>query len=151
MDAQSRRHYRTALKQAEVQLAEHEKSGEALRSTVDALKQLLGVGAARKPVAKKKRKKRATGRRPGRKRAGAGHPDVPTDAFLGMGPSSAYRKFVAQYGDGYTVPQIRDALVQGGVKSATDSSLLSGIHSVRRRDRVKAQAAAKRGPNSGGD
>lgn len=139
MDATSRRHFRAALKQAEADLAAHERSGEALRNAVSALQQLLA------PAAPKPRRKKAKPRkRPGPKRSGAGHPDVPADTYQGMGPSVAYRKFVADYGDGYTAPQIRDALVQGGVKSASESSLLTGIHAVRRRDLAKAKAAAKK-------
>ena len=57
-----------------------------------------------------------------------------------MGPTAAYRKFIEMYGDAYTVPQIRDALIQGGVRSSSATSLLTGIHSVRRRDRLKAEA-----------
>ena len=145
MDATSRRHFRAALKQAEADLAAHERSGEALRNTVSALQQLLGVGtAAPKPKPKPKVKKAKPRKRPGPKRSGAGHPEVPANAYRGMGPSVAYRKFVAEFGDGYTAPQIRDALVQGGVKSASESSLLTGIHAVRRRDLAKAKQAAKK-------
>ena len=142
MDATSRRHFRAALKQAEADLAAHERNGEALRNTVSALQQLLGAGAPA-PKPKPRRKKAKPRKRPGPKRSGAGHPDVPAHTYRGMGPSVAYRKFVADYGDGYTAPQIRDALVQGGVKSASESSLLTGIHAVRRRDLAKAKAAAK--------
>ena len=146
MDATSRRHFRAALKQAEADLAAHERSGEALRSTVSALQQLLGVGTAApkpKPKPKQKQKQAKPRKRPGPKRSGAGHPDVPANSYRGMGPSVAYRKFVADYGDGYTAPQVRDALIQGGVKSASESSLLTGIHAVRRRDLAKAKQAAK--------
>jgi len=44
------------------------------------------------------------------------------------------------YGGSYTVPQSRDELLQGAVKSSSSTSLLTGIHSVRRRDRLKAEA-----------
>ena len=148
MDATSRRHFRAALKQAEADLAAHERNGEALRNAVSALQQLLGAGT----VAPKPRRKKAKPRkRPGPKRSGAGHPDVPANTYRGMGPSVAYRKFVADYGDGYTAPQIRDALVQGGVKSASESSLLTGIHAVRRRDLAKAKAAAKAAKKAAAD
>jgi len=141
MNATTRNDYRTALKQAEAELANHEKRGEALRNTIAGLKTLLGVDrkpaprpAPKRAPVRKKRKRR--------KSAGAGHPDVPAGTFKGMGPTYAYRKFVKIYGEGYTVPQIRDALVQGGVKSKSRTSLLTGLHSVRRRDRLKAEAAA---------
>lgn len=78
-----------------------------------------------------------------RSSAGAGHPEVAPDEFRGMGPTDAYRKFVATYGDSYSVPQIRDALVSGGVNSASRTSLATGLHAVRRRDRIKAEAAKK--------
>lgn len=151
MNAQARSDYRTALRQAEAELANHEKRGETLRNTIAGLKSLLGVErkapAAAKPApAKPAPVKRAAvkKKRKRRKSAGAGHPDVPAGTFKGMGPTFAYRKFVQVYGDGYTVPQIRDALVQGGVESKSRTSLLTGLHSVRRRDRLKAEAEARR-------
>lgn len=149
MNAQARNDYRTALRQAEAELANHEKRGDTLRNTIAGLKTLLGVerkAAAKAAPAKKApaKKTRVKKKRKRRKSAGAGHPDVPAGTFKGMGPTFAYRKFVQIYGDGYTVPQIRDALVQGGVESKSRASLLTGLHSVRRRDRLKAEAEARR-------
>lgn len=155
MDARTRNDYRMALKQAEAELANHEKRGEALRSTIAGLKTLLGVDRTPAPRAAPKRAPvRKKSKR--RKSAGAGHPDVPAGTFKGMGPTFAYRKFVKIYGEGYTVLQIRDALVQGGVRSKSRTSLLTGLHSVRRRDRLKAEAAARKASeanaeSSGGD
>lgn len=137
MDADARRNYRAALRQAEAELAAHEQRGEALRATVEGLRNLLAVKAPsrrRRTTAPAKRQRRR------RRSAGAGHPDVPAGTFKGTGPTAAYRKFIAMYGDNYTVPQIRDALIQGGVRSSSPTSLLTGIHSVRRRDRLKAEA-----------
>lgn len=97
------------------------------------------------PVARVAPARRRQVRRRGRRsNAGAGHPEVASDEFKGMGPTDAYRKFIATYGDKYTVPQIRDALLMGGVSSATRTSLLTGLHSVRRRDRLKAEAEQKK-------
>lgn len=135
MDAEARRNYRAALKQAEAELAAHEQRGEALRGTAEGLRKLLAV----KPRAKAARKLAKPVRRR-RKSAGAGHPEVPPGTFRGTGPTAAYRKFIEMYGDSYSVPQIRDALIQGGVRSSSATSLLTGIHSVRRRDRLKAEA-----------
>ena len=143
MDARTRNDYRTALKQAEAELANHEKRGEALRNTIAGLKTLLGVDRKAAPKAAAPKRAPVRKRRKRRKSAGAGHPDVPAGTFKGMGPTYAYRKFVKIYGEGYTVPQIRDALVQGGVRSKSRTSLLTGLHSVRRRDRLKAEAAAR--------
>ena len=138
MDAEARRNYRAALKQAETELKAHAQRGEALRATVEGLRNLLGAGAPAKPGRKPGRPPKRQKRR--RKSAGAGHPEVPRGTFRGMGPTAGYRKFIEMYGDRYTVPQIRDALVQGGVRSSSSTSLLTGIHSVRRRDRLKAEA-----------
>lgn len=155
MDATTRNDYRTALRQAEAELANHEKRGEALRNTIGGLKTLLGVDRKPAPRAAPKRAP-VRKKRKRRKSAGAGHPEVPAGTFKGMGPTFAYRKFVKIYGGGYTVPQIRDALVQGGVQSKSRTSLLTGLHSVRRRDRLKEEAEARKASeanagSSGGD
>jgi hypothetical protein len=141
MDAAAKRNYRVAMKQAEAELADHEQRGEALRAAVDGLRNLL---AAQAP-AKAAQKRTPVKRRRRRRSAGVGHPDVPADTFRGMGPTSAYRKFLTMYGSGYSVPQIRDALIQGGVRSSSATSLLTGLHSVRRRDRLKEEAEAQGG------
>ena len=136
MDAEAKRNYRVALKQAEAELAAHEQRGEALRAAVKGLTTLL----ATKAPAKRAQRRAPVKRRRRRKSAGAGHPEVPADTFRGMGPTAAYRKFLTMYGYEYTVPQIRDALIQGGVRSSSATSLLTGLHSVRRRDRLKEDA-----------
>ena len=137
MDADARRNYRVALSQAEAELVAHQQRGDALLATVEGLRNLLAVRGparvARKPAAAKRPRRR-------RRSAGAGHPEVPAGTFKGTGPTAAYRRFIEMYGDAYTVPQIRDALIQGGVRSSSATSLLTGIHSVRRRDRLKAEA-----------
>ncbi len=137
MDAEAKSNYRVALKQAEAELAAHEQRGEALRTAVYGLKTLL----ADEVPASQARKRAPVRRRRRRKSAGAGHPEVPPGTFRGMGPTAAYRKFLTMYGDGYSMPQIRDALVQGGVRSDSPNALLTGLHSVRRRDRLKEEAA----------
>lgn len=142
MDADARRNYRAALRQAEAELAAHEQRGDALRATVEGLRSLLAVKAtvrARRKPARVKRPRRR------RRSAGAGHPEVPPGTFKGTGPTAAYRKFIEMYGDSYSVPQIRDALIQGGVRSSSPTSLLTGIHSVRRRDRLKEEAQKQEG------
>lgn len=156
----TRNSYEAALRHAEAELASHEERRQALRNTVESLKALLAFGAAeaaaaprpaaapkvskpRKPrKPRKARKPRKTQRlRKPRGSAGAGHPPVSAGHYSGMGPTAAYRKFIAEFGHKYTVPQIRDALVEGGVESKSSTSLLTGLHSVRRRDEAKAQAA----------
>lgn len=147
--------YQAALRQAEAELAAHDQRGEALRNTVASLRALLALGAeepaakpakkrAAKPAKKARRAPMPRLRKP-RGSAGAGHPDVGANHYQGLGPTAAYRKFIAEFGHSYTVPQIRDALVAGGVRSKSSTSLLTGLHSVRRRDQVKAEAQAKKG------
>ena len=153
--------YAAALERAEHELASHEERGRALRNTIDSLKALIAletpkaapvsrpapVRKARKP--RKPRKAQKPAKMPRlkkpRRSAGAGHPPVDPNQYAGLGPTAAYRKFVGEFGpDEYTVPQIRDALVAGGVSSKSTTSLLTGLHSVRRRDEAKAKAAAAR-------
>ena len=108
---------------------------------LDRVEKLLASGDLdEKPASPARPTRRRKVPRRRRSTAGAGHPEVAPDEFKGMGPTDGYRKFIATYGDKYTVPQIRDALVMGGVSSATRTSLLTGLHSVRRRDRLKAEA-----------
>ncbi len=156
--------YAAALKQAEAELAAHDERGQALRNTVESLRALLAFGApepapaarparkvkvpqkAKKPRKTKKARTATTARKMPRLKkprgsAGAGHPSVPANHYQGMGPTAAYRKFIAEFGQSYSVPQIRDALVVGGVQSKSSTSLLTGLHSVRRRDEAKAKAA----------
>jgi len=133
--------YKAALRVAEAELANHDKRREALKAVVDGLKLLPSGGpatATRKKPGPKPKRKRAR-----RKSAGAGHPEVRRFHYRGLGPTKAYRKFVAEFGDSYTVPQIRDALVQGGVKAASTGSLLTGLHAARRRDAAKAAKLKK--------
>lgn len=152
----TRSSYEAALKQAEAELADHDQRGNALRDTVASLRALLALGAgapAAKPAARRAPRKVAKPRgtrtkrlKKPRRSAGAGHPEVGANHYEGLGPTAAYRKFIAEFGYKYTVPQIRDALVAGGVQSKSATSLLTGLHSVRRRDRVKAEA--KKGEES---
>ena len=151
--ATSRSEYEGALKQAEAELANHEARGDALRAAVGALKGLLASEPAPAPVPAKPRRRKAAKRkvvrrkpkaavkRKRRKSAGAGHPKVAADHYKGLGPVKAYDKFVDEFGDDYSVPQVRDALLMGSVKSSSPTSLATSIYSVRRR---RAMAAAKK-------
>ncbi len=137
MDANARRNYRVALKQAEAELAAHEQRGGALRAAVEGLGRLVAADAPppRSPAPAKRRKRK-------RRSAGAGHPDVAKGTFEGIGPTDAYHKFTEMYGDNYTPPQIRDALIQGGVKSKSPKSVITVIYQIR--DQLKAKEAENR-------
>lgn len=167
MAVKTRNAYAAALKQAQADLARHNERGEKLQKAVDALTEAMAVlepaarparrapakrkaAPKRKPVAK--RKAAAPKRKPanGRRRKGGGHPNVAAGHYAGLGVTKAYRKFVAEFGTKYSVPQIRDTLVQGGVKSSTRAALLTGLHSVRRRDRLAAEKAAAAKKKAGG-
>ena len=157
MDAKTRRDLAAVLKRAEAELSRNQK-------VVDSLKALLTEAAparrarvrrkvaakpkaaakaktaAPKPKAAPKRKAPANGRR----RRTGGHPNVSAGHYAGLGVTKAYRKFVAEFGtEKYSVPQVRDALLQGGVKASSPASLLTGLHGVRRRDRLAAAAAGR--------
>ncbi len=168
MAVKTRNAYAAALKQAKADLARHNERGEKLKKAVDALTEAMAVlepaakparraPAKRKPAPKRKvaakRKAAAPKRKPAngrRRKAGAGHPNVPAGHYAGLGVTKAYRKFIAEFGTKYSVPQIRDTLVQGGVKSSTRAALLTGLHSVRRRDRLAAEKAAAAKKKGGG-
>lgn len=141
MDEATRRSYKAALEHAEAELVAHEARGEVLRRTAEALKSLLAPA----PSGPAKPRKRAPVRRrkPRKKIVKGKHPPIPVGHFRGMGPTAAYRKFVSDFGMDHPVPSIRDALLAGGVKTKSSTSLLTGLHSVRRRDDMKAQAAER--------
>ncbi len=136
MDAETRRSYQVALKQAQRELGGLDKRADALRQTIEALQTLLAptsdVVAERRPPPVRRAKI-----------VRGNHPPVRSDHFKGMGPTSAYRKFVAEFGADHPVPRIRDALLAGGVNTKSSASLLTGLHSVRRRDAMKEKAAQK--------
>ncbi len=136
MDAATPNNYEAALKQAEAELARHKERGEALLRTVEALRNLLVLVPA-KPAPVRRRK-------PRRKIVKGNHPPIPSDHFKGMGPTAAYRKFVAEFGMDHPVPSIRDALLAGDVKTKSSASLLTGLHSVRQRDAQKEEIAEKK-------
>ena len=161
--ATSRKQYEVALKQAEAELASHQKRGSTLQAAVDALRELLASAPAparrkpakrkpakrkaRKPKAAAKPKAKATVMRKARKRASratAAHPQVASGHYAGLGPTLAYDKFVKEFGDSYTVPQIRDTLIMGGVKSTSRTSLSTGIYSVRRRRGLAPAKSARK-------
>ena len=137
MDAATRNNYQTALKQAEAELAGHADRGEALKRTIVALRNLLALGGGAAPAAPAPAKKR----KPRRKIIKGNHPPIRAGHFKGLGPTAGYRKFVAEFGMDHPVPAIRDALLAGGVRTKSSTSLLTGLHSVRRRDAMKAKAA----------
>ena len=74
---------------------------------------------------------------------GSKAPAIPPDFFRGKKPTQAYHEFVKLWGVNYTVPQIRDALIAGGIKGHSRGSLLAAIHSVLRRERLKAEGKAE--------
>lgn len=135
MAKRSRNNYAAALKQAEAELARHEELGEALARTVEALRNLLVLAPAKPPRGKRRR----------RKTIKVDHPPIPPGHFKGMGATAAYRKFVAEFGTDYPAPSIRDALLAGDVKTTSPSTLLTGLHAVRRRDAQRLQRDAMKG------
>ena len=68
---------------------------------------------------------------------------TPPGFFEGMGPTQAYRKFQETFEGAHSLPDIRDALVQGGVTAKSPEELLTGLRALRRRDRVAQEAKKK--------
>jgi hypothetical protein len=62
---------------------------------------------------------------------------IPPDFFKGKKPTQAYRDFVRLWGDDYSVPQIRDAFIEGGMEAKSRNSLLAMLHSVVNREKKK--------------
>lgn len=158
--------YQNALEQAKAELANHDKRGDELRATIQGLEGLVARPRARKKPGRKPGRKpgpkpgpkpgRKPGRKPGPKPAakkapangrrsraqGAGHPEVKPRAYRGKGTTEAYRLFLKEHGAKWTVPQIRNALIAGGLKK-NPSALLTSIHGIIRRDRLQAEKKAK--------
>ena len=64
---------------------------------------------------------------------------VPPGFFKGKKVTQAYREFAELWGSGFPVPQIRDALIAGGIELNDPGKLLAALHSVLRRERLKAE------------
>ena len=76
---------------------------------------------------------------------GSKAPTIPPDFFKGKKPTQAYREFVKLWGADHPVPQIRDAILSGGLQGKSRAELLAALHSVLRRDRLAAEKAAQGG------
>ena len=66
-------------------------------------------------------------------------PVVPPRFFKGKKPTQAYREFVELWGSDFSVPQIRDALIAGGIEPNDPRKLLAALHSVLRRERLTSE------------
>ena len=73
---------------------------------------------------------------------GSEAPAIPPNLFKGKQITQAYREFVLLHGEGYRVPQVRDALLAGGVETKVGGNLLAALHSVVRRERLKKEKEA---------
>ncbi len=137
-----RNNYQKALRDAEAELAAHEQRGDALRQTVEGLRIVLGAPkpAPRKAASKpaKASPKRGKGRRPV-----TGVPKTRKGTYRGLGPTAAYEKFKKLHGDGYGVSQVTEALLQGDVKSKSRQSVLTAIHTARRKAKLEREALNK--------
>ncbi len=138
MNAAMRKQYRDALKNAQAELADHEQRGQALKQAIEALEALLGVsGSSKKATVRKPRRTRE------RRGRGDDAPKIRRGTYTGLGPSAAYEKFKKAHGDNYRAGSIADALMHGGVKSKSKQSVLTAVHTVRRRERLAREAENK--------
>ena len=56
-----------------------------------------------------------------------------------MTPTEAYRALKERWSGDYTPPQIVDAFIAGGLRAKSRTALLAQLHSVLRRERLKAE------------
>ena len=69
---------------------------------------------------------------------GSKAPVIPPEFFKGKKVTQAYREFVKLWGADHPIPKIRDALITGGIE-IDRGKLLAGLHSVLRRERLRAE------------
>ncbi len=119
----------------------HQECGELIEILEERLEKTI---AARAPARKTptRRKKPAPKRRQGLKRGKFEPlPDVAPGMFRGMGTTDAYSAFVERFGEDHPVARIRDSLWHGGADASSTSSMLTGLHAIRRRQRIKREKA----------
>ena len=135
-DNDMRTNYLAALRDAKAELTGLQDRRRALEATVAALSRLvdgesqLSLGADM----------------PGDVGGGNGRrPSVPPGFFADKTPTEAYRDLQKLWPGEYTGVEVRDAFLAGGMKAKSKNALLAQVHSVRRRERVRAQKATESG------
>ena len=125
-DAEMKNSYIDALRDAQNELAGMNNRRRALQATIEGLKRLLteeeqfSLGADVTESSEEN---------------GASRPTIPPGFFKGKRATQAYRDFVGLWGADHPMPEIRDALIAGGIEAKSESALLQQLHSVKRRER----------------
>ncbi len=123
--------------------AAYDSNNALIESLTDQLDGLLEAQAKKKAASARKRTGTAKKKTPSRRRRRVQAPTkpdpvVPDRTFEGMGPTAAYKHFRRVWGEDYTVRQIATALLAGGVETGSERSLLTGLYSLRRRERARS-------------
>jgi len=126
MDTEMPNNYLAALRDAEKELAGIDSRRSALQATIASLARLVDADAQLEMGIRSE----TTGSIP---------PKIPPDFFKGKKPTQAYRDFVRLWGEDHSVPEIRNALIEGGIETKSKNSLLAALHSVVNRDRKKKE------------
>ena len=123
--------YRAMRDQCQRELDEMEEHRQALQATLAGLDRLINDGSQMDLG-------EALGA-PTVTTNGSKAPVIPPDFFRGKKPTQAYHEFVKLWGADHPVPQIRDALIAGGIQGYERGKLLAALHSVLRRERLKLE------------
>lgn len=124
MDAEMKDTYLASLREAERELSGMNDRRRALLATVAALRSLVGGEQLSLDSSQ----------------GGESKPDaIPPGFFRGKAPTEAYRQLHDRYPGDYTAPQIVDAFMAGGMEAKSRNSLLAQVHSVRRREKLRAE------------
>ena len=129
-DTEMENTYLASLREAEGELAGMNNRRRRLLATVAALRSLIGDDqlSLDSPLGDKSESERTN-------IAIA----VPPEFFRDMAPTEAYRALKERWSGDHTPPQIVDAFIAGGLRAKSRTALLAQLHSILRRERLKAE------------
>lgn len=123
-DAEMKNNYLAALRDAEKELAGIDSRRSALQATIASLSRLVDADKQLEMGIQSETNESIP-------------PKIPPDFFKGKKPTQAYRDFVRLWGENHSVPEIRDALFEGGIEAKSKNWLLAALHSVVAREKKK--------------
>lgn len=134
METDMKTTYEAALKDARRELAGLQDRRRALEATVAALTRLVDGGA-----------QLSLGADLADDETPRGKLRVPPGFFEKKTPTEGYRELQKLWPGDYTGAEIRDAFWAGGMKAKSKGALLAQVHSVLRRERMKAEKEVEEG------